>query len=314
MEGLGDFDLVALIGGRAEGEALAAALVEALQGSERFMAAMSGARFYGLWPHIARAGESGRLNVHKFVGAVCAIPTFGSELESEAFSVDRMDMYAAVLATHPDHTEVTRLAGWVARSLTGLARDQWQRAMSDSENSVRLLSTLHRADNEVRIGGAFAQALTGLLDRVADGEAISDSVVELWEDSVLPLLAPTVRGACAQGAAATAVRVQGGLPSIFFDLAGPTLRGPNIIARPDVRQGLLPHLVLEENAAGLRWLVDTLEDEEVCKAVPKGGFGALSEVVRTSLGQDADVTDALLQVARLIGVDVPTPDMDGGER
>ena len=314
MEGLGDFDLVASIGGRAEGEALAAALVEALQGSERFIAAMSGARFHGLWPHIARAGESGRLNLHKFVGAVCASPTFGSELESEAFSEDRMDMYAAVLATHPDQTEVTRLAGWVARSLTGLTRNQWQRAMSDSENSVRLLSTLHRADNEVRIGGAFAQALTGLLDRVADGEAISNSVVELWEDSVLPLLAPTVRGAYAQGAAATAVRVQGGLPSVFFDLAGLTLRGPDIIARPDVLQRLLPHLVLEENAAGLRWLVDTLEDEEVCKVVPEGGFGALSEVVGISLRQDVEISEVLVQVAQLIGVDVAAGDANGPEQ
>lgn len=305
IERLGDYDLVASIGRRTEGEALAAALVEALQRSERFLVAMSSVRFHGLWPHIARAGASGRLDVHEFVRAVGTTPAFGAELESEKFAVDRMDMYTAVLAAHPNRTEVRRLAGWVARSLEGLTRDQWETAMSDAENTVTLLSALRHADGEVRIGGAFAQALTGFLDRVADGESVSDTVVRLWEDSVLPLLAPAVRGAYAQGAAAAALRVQGKLPSAFFDLAGPTLRGPDIIARPEILEGLLPDLVLEGNAAGLRWLVDILEYGEAGDAIPEDKFGALSEVVRTSLGQDADFSDALLEVAKLLGVDVP---------
>ena len=74
--------------------------------------------------------------------------------------------------------------------------------------------------------------------------------------------------------------------------------------RRDILDGLLPNLVTERNAAGLSWLIDALQNEDARRNAPKGGFDALAEVVRTSLGHDADIDGQLRQIATLIGLDL----------
>ena len=74
--------------------------------------------------------------------------------------------------------------------------------------------------------------------------------------------------------------------------------------RPDILDGLLPNLVTERNAAGLSWLIDALQNEDARRNAPKGAFDALAEVVRTSLGHDADIDGQLRQIATLMGLDL----------
>ena len=81
--------------------------------------------------------------------------------------------------------------------------------------------------------------------------------------------------------------------------------------RPDIRDGLLPNLVTEQNASGLSWLIVALQDESVRSDAPTDAFGALTEVVRTSVGQYEDIDGQLRQIAALIGLDLePPPDTD----
>ena len=80
--------------------------------------------------------------------------------------------------------------------------------------------------------------------------------------------------------------------------------------RPDILDGLLPNLVTERNAAGLSWLIDALKNEDTRHSAPKGAFDALTEVVRTSVGHDADIDGQLQQIAVLIGLDLEEPQTD----
>ena len=304
-----DFDVIASIGVHAEGEALAGALIEGLWELERFRGALNGDRFRALWPHIARAGGLGDLDLDGVVRVVCARPTFVTELESEAFGADRIDMYAAVLTAHPNRSEAADLAGWVAASLGRLTPDQWQSDMTDSDQWVALLAAVFDAAPNTRIGGVFAQALGKFLDNVANGIEVGAPVAEQWERAVLPLIAPAIRGTYAEGVARAAVRVGGGLPETFFNLAGSDLKEPQIFSRLDILDGLLPDLVTEGNVAGLSWLIAALEDEDARRDVAADGFRALFEVVPTSLGHDADIDEKLRRIADLIGLELqPRPE------
>ena len=126
---------------------------------------------------------------------------------------------------------------------------------------------------------------------------------------MLPLIAPAIRGTYAEGVARAAVRVGGGLPETFFNLAGSDLKEPQIFSRRDILDGLLPHLVTEGNVAGLSWLIAALEDEDARRDVAADGFRALFEVVPTSLGHDADIDKKLRRIADLIGLELqPRPE------
>ena len=314
VERLRDFDIISRIGEETGGAPLAAALVSELHASGRFRAALSGTRLTALWPHIERASAPGAPEMDELVQAVCARLTLVPELVSEPFAADRMDMYAAMLAAHPDHEQSRRLADWAVTSLAKLTLEQWIESMAGSDNWVTLLRAIRDTDREARIGGAFAQALAGFLERVAEAGEVSPYVAERWENTVQALLAPAVQGAYAHGAAAVAVSVGSQLPAAFFELAGETLASPDVISRRDILNGLMPALIPERNVAGLRWLIAVLTDKEARTAVPEGGFGALTEVVRTSVSEDSDPGDPLLEIARLMSIDLTGSTEDGGKR
>ena len=304
-----DFAVIALIGVHAEGKELAGALVAELWQSERFRAALSGDRFLALWPHIERATISGAFGTGEFVRMARARASFVAELESEAFATDRMGMYTAVLTAHPVSEEAARFADWVVASMSRLTRDQWQAAMTESDDWVMLLTAVRTADPDARIGGAYAQGLARFLEQVASGMDVSVSVAESWDRAVVPLIAPVIERAYAEGVGRAAVNAGGSLPAAFFDLVGATLKEPRILSRSDILDGLLPYLVTERNTTGLSWLIDALQDEGVRRGVPENGFGALAAVLPTSLGQDADVDVQLQRIATLIGVDMePLPE------
>ena len=256
-----DFDVIASIGAHTEGETLASALVIELWESEGFREALSGSRFRSFWPHISRAGASGELDLDELVQVACARPTFVTELESVAFSDDRMGMYGAIISTHPDRNEAAGLARWVAESLSDLTSDQWQAAMVHSDDWVLLLAVIHNAAPSVRIRGAYAQALARFLEQVAEGREVTADEAEQWRLSVVPLLASAVEGTYVEGVARAATNAGGTLPETFFALVGDTLKEPAILMRPDIRDGLLPNLVTERNASGLSWIIAALQDE-----------------------------------------------------
>ena len=309
IERVGDFNVIPSIGAHSEGEALASALVAELRESDRFRTALGGDLFRALWPHVARAGDSDALDPDQLVRAACAQATFAAQLQSEPFAEGLMGMYAAVIAAHPNRDEAVGLAAWIAESLSALSPDQWQAAMADSDDWVALLAAVHGAAPDARVGGGFGQALAKFLEGVANGEGVTPLEAEQWERTVVPLLAPAVEGTYAQGVARAAVSAGGGLPEEFFDLVGDTLREPRIFLRSEILDGLLPDLVTERNAAGLSWLIDALQTEDVRRNAQDGALSALAEVVRTSLGHDEDDDLQLRKVATLIGLDLePEPD------
>ena len=304
-----DFDVIASIGTNAEGEALAAALVAELSQSDRFAAALDGDLLCALWPHIARAGASGVLDTDGLVRAVCARPTLVTELESVPFAENLMSMYAVVITAHPDLGEAAHLAEWVAGKLSALSLNQWETAIAESDDWVALLDTIRGAAASAQIGGSFGLALAKLIEAVADEEEVTTLDAEQWERAVVSLLAPEVAATYTEGVAKAAIKVGSGLPGAFFDLAGEALKEPQLFVRSDILNGLLPSLVTERNAAGLSWLIDALQSEDVRSNAPENAFKALAEVVRTSYGHDDEDDQQLRHVATLIGLDLePQPD------
>ena len=301
-----DFDIIASVGAKPEGEALAAALVTELWQSDRFTAALDGDFFRTLWPHIARAGASGALDTDDLVRVACARPTFVTELESAPFTENLMSMHAAVIAAHPDRSEAARLAEWVAGKLSSLNPIQWRTAMAESHDWVALLNAIRGAAPSARIGGAFGQALAKFVEAIANEEEVTILKAEQWERAVVPLLAPSVEGTYAEGVAKAAINAGSGAPGTFFALVGDTLKEPRLFSRPEILNGLLPDLVTEQNAAGLAWLIDALQSEDVRNNAPADAFNALSEVVSTSHGHDEDDDQQLQRIATLIGLDLET--------
>ena len=301
-----DFDVIASIGANVEGKALAAALVAELWQSDRFTAALDGDFFRNLWPHIARAGASGALDTDDLVRVACARPTFVTELESAPFTENLMSMHAAVIAAHPDRSEAARLAEWVAGKLSSLNPIQWRTAMAESHDWVALLDAIRGAAPSARIGGAFGQALAKFVEAIANEEEVTILKAEQWERAVVPLLAPSVEGTYAEGVAKAAINAGSGAPGTFFALVGDTLKEPRLFSRPEILNGLLPDLVTEQNAAGLAWLIDALQSEDVRNNAPADAFNALSEVVSTSHGHDEDDDQQLQRIATLIGLDLET--------
>ena len=301
-----DFNVIASIGLDAEGEALAAALVAELWQSDRFAAALDGDFFRALWPHIVRAGASGALDTDDFVRLACGRSTFVTELESAPFTENPMSMHAAVIAAHPDRSEAARLAEWVAGKLSSLNPIQWRTAMAESHDWVALLDAIRGAAPSARIGGAFGQALAKFVEAIANEEEVTILKAAQWERAVVPLLAPSVEGTYAEGVAKAAINAGSGAPGTFFALVGDTLKEPRLFSRPEILNGLLPDLVTEQNAAGLAWLIDALQSEDVRNNAPADAFNALSEVVSTSHGHDEDDDQQLQRIATLIGLDLET--------
>lgn len=301
IEKQGNFDLITSIGGLAEGQTLAAALVSAMWQFERFGASLNGHRLLELWPHILRAEASGAFSDGELVRVACSRPTFVAELCSRTFATNRISMYAAALATLSAPNEATRLADWVATSLSQLTREQWQTVTSD-DKWVVLLAAVYDAYPDAKIGGAYAQGLGKYLDQVATGAGIDTSVSEQGKRAIVPMIATAIGAAYAEEAARVAVNGGGDLAPIFFVLVGETLADPRFLSRDDVRNGLLPNLVTERNSAGLSWLIDALKTEGALRDVPENGLSALAAVIPTSLGHDEETDKQLRQIAALIGL------------
>ena len=301
-----DFSVIASIGRGGEGEALAAALVAELWPSERFTTALNGDFFRNLWPHIARAGASSAFDTEALVREACRRPTFVTELKSAPFAENPMGMYTAVIAAHPKPSEAAHLAEWAAKMLSNLNLDQWRTAMTESGDWVALLGAVRVAAPSARIGGAFGQALAKLVEALTDEQAVTTPEAEQWELAVVPLLAPAVEGTYLEGVARAAVNATGGVPEAFFALVGDTLRQPRLFFRSDILNGLLPSLITERNMAGLSWLIEALQSEEVRNNAPAGAFDALAEVVSTSHSHDEDDDQPIRQIATLISPDRKT--------
>lgn len=299
-----DFDVIASIGAYAESEMLASALVVELWESDHFLAALNGRRLRRLWPHIARAGKSDGLDVEELMRLVCVRETLVAEIRAEPFSERLMGMYASVLAACSDGEQNPILAGWVAESLTNLTLTQWGATMADSVEWLALLGAVRNAAPDARIGGAYAQGLARFLEGIAEGREDGTAAAKQWEHAVVPLIAPSVKEAYAEGVARAAAMGGGELPGAFFALVGDTLMEPRILSRSEILAGLLPNLVTEQNIAGLSWLIDALNSKDVRERIPADGFSALAEVVRISLASDP-VNVPLRQIADLIGLEVP---------
>lgn len=299
-----DFNVIASIGADVAGESLAAALVTELWQSDGFAAALDGDFFRALWPHIARAEASGALNTGDLVRVACVRSTFVTELESGSFAMNLMNMYAAAIAAHPDHDKAAHLAEWVAEKLSTLSLEQWQSAITESGDWVALLDAIRGAAANAQIRGAYGKALATFVEETTNGEEVTTVEVKQWERAVVPLLAPEVAGTYEEGVASAAVNAGGGAPSAFFALVGGTLKKPQLFFRPAILNGLLPSLVTEQNAAGLSWLIDALQSEDVRRNAPTDAFDALAEIVRTSYSHDEDDDQQLQQIATLIGLDL----------
>ena len=295
--------MIVIIGGLVEGKALAAALVGESWKFQRFRGYLNGHRLLELWPHILRAGTIGGPTTGEVVLVACSRPAFVTELCSEAFATNRISMYSAVLAALSAPDEATRLADWLATSLSQLTRDQWQTVTSDNDWPT-LLDAVHDAHPNASIGGAFAQALGRYLEQVAAGTDSDTFVTEQWNRAIVPLIAPAIKPAYSEEVARVAVSGSGVLAPTFFQLVGDTLKDPKFLSRADVLNGLMPNLVTERNSAGLSWLVDTLNIEGALREVPEKGLDALAAVIPISLGQDDEMDKQLRQIAALIGLDL----------
>lgn len=300
------FEILAALGGNSESEELATALVRELWASEPFRASISGEGFTKLWPHILQAAESEEHDLEEFIVAVSERPEFASELAVGASTPDRLGMYAEVIRLHPNREAATRLAGALVAALGALSLGQWTKTMGDSDEWIDLSIAIRQVDPDATIGGTFALALVGFIEEVAGGAEVGDSVVAHWDETVVALVAPAIRENYAEGVVAAAVRLKGQLPGPFFKLAGHTLGQDEIFARPDVLNVVLPSLVAEANGPGLSWLIETIGGDDSTKNVPQDGLAALAEVVRASLRQPSDVSEQLLELAQLIGVEAET--------
>ncbi len=303
FERRGQFNLLAAISEDSEGSVLASALVTKLWESERFRAAITGSLLGVLWPHILQASTSDERELGEFIGAVVRRPEFLDELASGALAPDRMGMYAHVIRAHPDREAAARLVNWIVSSLAQLALGEWETALADSDGWVDLLGAVREVDNGASIGGTFALALAWFIEQVADGMEVREPVAARWEGTVLPSIAPKFREAYAEGVVTAAARVRGRLPAAFFSLAGGTLRAPDIFPRSEVRNRVLPDLVVRENRAGLSWLAAALKDEDARRGVPESGFSSLAAVIPSSLKEDTDAREQLMEIAELIGVE-----------
>ena len=300
-----DFEIIESIGGSTRGAKLASTLVAQLWESESFAAAMDGNRFRSLWPYVAIARESDALGDDAVIGFIPEGSAFVTEVTTEALSIDHLEMYQIVMVSHPSPVEARRLAEWTAQSLSALTVKRWAQAIEESEDWVKLLASIRDAGPEVTIGGTYAQALSKLLERVAmqDGIVITPLEISHWEKTVVPLIAPPIRGAYREGAVRAAVKAGGNLSETFLDLVGATLREPEIFLRSEILDGLIPNLVAERNRVGLSWLSDALKSGDVRNGAPEGAFDGLREVVQSSLGQDPEDDDRLAEIASLIDPD-----------
>ncbi len=304
MERQGGFDLLESLGGTSDGEQLATTLVKALWGSESFRAAIGGGRFIKLWTQIKQAAASGESDLAELVVAVSERPEFATELTSGAFAPDRMGMYAEVIRLHANREAATTLAKELASALGALTLGQWTETMGDSDDWIDLLSAIRQVDPSASIGGTFALAVVNIIEEVAGGVEVGDSIATHWNSTVVPSIAPAMRENYAGGVVATAVRLKGQLPDAFFQLAGRTLGEAANFTRPDVLRAVLPNLVAEQHGSGLSWLIEVLKVEASTRNIPPDGLAALAEVVRPSLKQSSDVSEQLLELAGLVGVEV----------
>ena len=300
----GDFDLIASIAAGSDERTLPAALIAQLWESEEFAGAITGDRLLTLWPDISQAGMFGDHDPTEFIGLVGRRAELVAELTSAEFTTARMGMYANVLAAHPDRDEAVRLAKWAVVSLEMLNPGQWSAAMDASDDWIELLVAVREVAPQSRIGGGFALGLGKYLERVADGTEVSEPIAREWERAVVASVAPSIRGAYVEEVAAAAGRGKGQLPEVFFGLVGRTLRTPDIFARPAVLNAVLPSLVMEENRAGLSWLIQTLQDDGVRASVAEDGFAALIEAVSASLDPTKDARNELVQLAGLLDIPV----------
>ena len=244
---------------------------------------------------------------------IASVPELQARLTSSDFDPDLASLYLVVVENAEEPTE--EFIEWLQHGVDSLSSEQWLEALKQNDALIDLLIRLRKRDDQMQLGAPFAEGLERHAAEVAGGQPFArdsedvNTLIDMVPTSSREYLAARLMRLLIEG------------DGEIFETYGPALvrlKGPGHLASASEMYGdLLNSLLDKENAPGLTWGLDVLEQasQERGTLPEPETRGHFEDKLKRALvsPDDTPLRSLLEQLAGVLGVDAPEPDADEGD-
>ena len=248
---------------------------------------------------------------------IASVPELQARLTSSDLEPDLASLYLVVVENTEEPTE--EFIEWLQRGVDSLSSEQWLEALKQNDALIDLLIRLRKRDDQMQLGAPFAEGLERHAAEVAGGQPFARDSEDV--NTLIDVVQTSSREYLADRLMRLLIEGDGEISEMFFETYGPPLvrlSGPGDLASASEMYGdLLNSLLDKENAPGLTWGLDVLE-----QASQEGGAlpepetrGHFEDKLKRALvsPDDTPLRSLLERLAGVLGVDAPEPDADEGD-
>ena len=247
--------------------------------------------------------------------AIGSIPELQARLASGELEPDLAPFYLIVVEKAAEPIE--QLVEWLQDGFDSLSAEQWLETLGHNDSLIDLLVTLRKRDDQMQLGAPFAEGLERHAAEVAGGQLFARDSEDM--EHLIDMVHTSSRSYLADKLMRVLIDADGDVSEAFVDTYGPALvglRGPedDLASAPEMYGDILNSLLNKENAAGLNWGLDVLEQASKARgSLPEPETrGHFEDKLRRALAArpDTPLRSVLERLAGVLGVDVPEPDSD----
>ena len=247
---------------------------------------------------------------------IASVPELQARLTSGDLEPDLASLYLVVVENAEEPTE--EFIEWLQHDIDSLSSEQWLEALKQNNALIDLLIRLRKRDDQMQLGAPFAEGLERHAAEVAGGQPFARDSEDV--NTLIDVVQTSSREYLADKLMRLLIEGDGKISEMFFETYGPALvrlSGPGGLASASEMYGVLNSLLNKENAPGLTWGLDVLE-----QASQEGGAlpepetrGHFEDKLKRALvsPDDTPLRSLLERLAGVLGVDAPEPDADEGD-
>ena len=248
---------------------------------------------------------------------IASVPELQARLTSSDLEPDLASLYLVVVENTEEPTE--EFIEWLQRGVDSLSSEQWLEALKQNDALIDLLIRLRKRDDQMQLGAPFAEGLERHAAEVAGGQPFARDSEDV--NTLIDVVQTSSREYLADRLMRLLIEGDGEISEMFFETYGPPLvrlSGPGDLASASEMYGdLLNSLLDKENAPGLTWGLDVLEQaSQEGGALPEPrpeGISRTSSSAHWSPRTTPHFAPCWSGLAGVLGVDAPEPDADEGD-
>lgn len=233
------------------------------------------------------------------------------DLLSNDFNIEQAELYSYII----DNSVPSKFIEWCNYNIIKVAENEWIKMLKGENKLLDLVIALNKTKIPLQLPHSYRDALVKFAEGVMQGQTnVSDRLKAKDIDS-FELLGDENNKYDFRVRCARDMIDQGGeIDPIFFELFGEHMLTPEHFSRNDqCVSELFQGLVINNNAAGLKWLLSLLKKDS---RLIDSASSEIANVFRSRLREcletqnDQEIISILIEIAKILNVDIPESGSD----